>query len=208
MKCLRPLILALVIATQIVAAAPTVSAQPLPCSGLQLAAVSTPPRLNASGRSRSAAEIPNPLKRPAPVTPLGCDRPFVYQGEVYQTDAPQVQDASNLKYFTRKVPEATSILDEYQNNRKKSTISAYSGTIGVLVFIFALPLARKLNQTNPDQLAGILKIGAASLAASGFVYSYSLLSSNEALLPKAVDTYNQANPKDPIELRFSAGWSF
>jgi hypothetical protein len=47
-----------------------------------------------------------------------------------------------------------------------------------------------------------------ALTAGGFIYSYSLLSSNERLIPQSVDAYNRAKPKDPIELKFETGWSF
>jgi hypothetical protein len=158
--------------------------------------------------SPSSAEIPTPLRKPPPVIPLGCERPFLYQGELYSSDPPQAQDASTLKYFVKDVPEANAILEKYEVNREKSKISAYTGTFGLLLIALAGVISRKIRREDPDYWdAGLIHVGELA-AAGGFIYSFTLLRTNEALLPKAVEAYNQAKPNNPIELKFSTGWTF
>ena len=156
----------------------------------------------------SAAEIPTPLKKPKIIIPLGCDRPFTIHGETYSTDSPQAQDASNLKYFMTDVPEASSLLDEYQHNRLKSRISAYTGTIGVFMMIFSNTIANRFSPDSRDSIRSTIKNAGLAITLGGFVYSFALLRFNESLIPKSVNLYNQAKPSNPIELQFQAGWSF
>ncbi len=156
----------------------------------------------------SSAEIPEPLKRPNKIVPLGCDRPFVYRNEIYSADPPQVQDASTLKYFVRDVPEANKILEDYQSARIRSRISAYTGTLGLFLVIFSGPLGNQFNKSNPASLTSTLRFSGMALAAGGFIYSITLIRTNDSLIPRAVQTYNRAKPDDPIELKFTTGWSF
>lgn len=156
----------------------------------------------------SSAEIPPPLKKPKTIIPLGCDRPFIYRGEIYSADPPQAQDASTLKYFMKDVPEANRILEEYQKKRIQSQISAYTGTAGIFMLIFASTLGSQFDRSNPNGVAGPLRLGGLALASGGFLYSFLLIRSNDSLIPQAVQTYNHSKPDDPIELKFTTGWSF
>ena len=156
----------------------------------------------------SSAEIPTPLIPPRRVIPLGCERPFLYRGEIYSSDPPQVQDASTLKYFVREVPDAEALLKDYQENRKRSRMSAYSGTFGLILALLSTPISHLITKSNPDRVGKILHFAGFGLAAGGFIYSFTLLRLNESLIPKSVEAYNQAKPNDPIELQFSTGWSF
>ena len=156
----------------------------------------------------SSAEIPTPLKKPKVIIPLGCNRPFTIQGEPYSADSPQAQDASNLKFFTKDVPEATSILDEYQSNRNKSKLSAYTGTAGILLIFLANTISNQFEAANRDSIRSAVQVSGIALAAGGFFYSFTLLRVNESLIPKSVNTYNEAKPNNPIELQFNTGWSF
>ena len=156
----------------------------------------------------SSAEIPTPLQKPKYVAPIGCERPFVYRGEVYAVDAPQAQDASTLRQFLQPVPEADSIIQSYQERRERSKISAYTGTLGIFAILVANTVIRRMHFDSKDSVVSALQIGGLALTVGGFAYSFALLKSNEYLLPKAVDAYNRAKPEDPIELRFQAGWSF
>jgi len=158
--------------------------------------------------SPASAEIPQPIKKPKTIIPLGCDRPFVYRGELYSADSPQAQDVATLRHFVSSVPEADSLLAEYQSNRKKSTLSAYTGTAGILLALLASPIANQFHGPSHDAVRSALQIGGIALAAGGFFYSFTLLRTNEYLLPKAVDRYNDSKPDDPIELRFTTGWTF
>ena len=158
--------------------------------------------------TQSSAEIPDPMKKPPTITPLGCDRPFIYRGEVYSADSPQAQDGSTLKEFVKSVPEANAILEEYQSNRGKSRLSAYTGTVGLLLAVLAGPISKLFDDSNRTSVRSGLQVGGLAIAAGGFFYSFTLLRTNEYLLPKAVDAYNQAKPNDGIELKFTTGWSF
>jgi hypothetical protein len=157
---------------------------------------------------KSSAQIPDPIKKPPNVIPLGCERPFIYKGETYSADSPQAQDASTLKEFVQTVPEANSILEDYQSNRSKSKLSAYTGTVGLLMAILAGPISKQFNSNSQASVRTALQVGGLAIAAGGFFYSFTLLRTNEYLLPKAVDAYNQAKPDDGIELRFTTGWTF
>ena len=156
----------------------------------------------------SSAEIPNPLRRPKGAMQIGCERPFLYRDEVYAVDSPQAQDASNLRLFVQESPEADRILEEYQKRRKRSTLSAYTGTLGVLALAFGPRIARSLAPESQASLKSILQISGLALTIGGFAYSFAILRTNERLIPQAVNAYNQAKPQDPIELKFETGWSF
>ena len=156
----------------------------------------------------SSAEIPTPIQKPKTIIPLGCERPFIYRGEVYSADSPEAQDASTLREFVKSVPEAVEMLKEYQDNRSKSRLSAYTGTVGILLAVLAVPISKQFTGDTRNSVRSALQIGGIALAAGGFFYSFTLLRTNESLVPKAVDRYNQSKPEDPIELQFSTGWSF
>jgi hypothetical protein len=158
--------------------------------------------------NRGSAVIPEPIKRPKSPPIIGCERPFQYRGEIYAVDAPQAQDASTLRLFVKEVPEADRILQDYQNRRERSKISAYTGSIGLLSLILAQTVVRRLNIESKDSIKSIMQIGGLALTIGGFAYSFALLRTNESLLPKAVEAYNHAKPDDPVELKFEAGWSF
>jgi hypothetical protein len=147
------------------------------------------------------ALIPAPLMKPKDIIPLGCERPFTYRNEIYSVDSPQAQDGSTLRYFLRDEKEPSEILAQYERNRIKSKFSGYTGTLGLLAIIAARFI-------KTDQTRGIVQLAGVTLAAGGFIYSFTLLRSNESLIPKAVDAHNQTKPNDPIELQFSTGWSF
>lgn len=212
MKCLGPLIFVLMIATKALAAGSLVSSPPSPCPNpKKTIEVLKTNQSSAESPRKAAARILTPLKRPDPITPLGCERPFVYQGETYSVDSPQSQNAANLKYFAGSVPEANEMLNQYQNNRKRTELNAYVGTALILVGLFALPIARRIERSpswHAEHLSEVLRYSALALGVGDLAYTFSLLRENETLIPRAVDTYNQAHQKDPIELRFSAGWSF
>lgn len=212
MKCLGSLIFVLTIATKAWASGPVVSTPPSPCPQPKSSVEQIKTQKSSAEKPRkSSAQILTPLKRPDPIVPLGCERPFTYQGETYSVDSPQSQNAANLKYFTSSVPESNELLSKYQSNRKKTELNAYIGTAIFIMGVFALPIARRFERSsseNAEHLSEVLRYSAIVLGAADLTYTFSLLHDNETLIPKAVDSYNRAHPKDPIELRFSAGWSF
>lgn len=156
----------------------------------------------------SSTEIPNPLRRPKVVRQIGCDRPFSYRGDVYNVDSPQAQDASNLRSFAQSVPESDELLKSYQRRRELSKLSAYTGTIGILALAFGPRIAKSVAPDSQASLKSILQISGLALTIGGFAYSFAILRTNESLIPRAVNAYNQAKPEDPIELKFETGWNF
>lgn len=156
-----------------------------------------------------SAETPGRIPQPKIAQDVGCDRPFIHRGEVYPVDSPQAQDALTLRAHVSEVPEAKALLDTYQERRERSRISAYTGSVGIFMMILANSVMRR---AKPDSTVGSLKsvfqVGGLALTAGGFLYSFSLLRTNERLIPEAVDVYNRARPDDKIELKFEAGWTF
>lgn len=208
MKCRVWVFSALLLATQ-------AFADPFPCPSQILAANEPPPNLN-SGPPPSAnpALSPGPalresgLTRPKVIIPLGCARPFAYRAELYTVDSPQAEDAQNLKFFTRKSPEAQRLLNEYQTNRTRTSISGYAGTAGILLALFSSGLGRWIHPRDPGTIQKATALIGAAIAVEGISYSISMLRTNDQLITRAADAYNHDQPRDPVELQFTAGWSF
>ncbi len=156
----------------------------------------------------SKISTPDQIRRPPVVNMLGCKRPFMYKGDVYSADTAQAQDAGTLKELMLDTPDALETLNDYNRNRKLSKISAYTGTFGLLTFALAGIVAAQFIQPDRDSIRSAMTIGGMAIAAGGFLYSFTLLRTNEYLIPKAVNQYNAKHPNEPIELRFEAGWSF
>ena len=150
----------------------------------------------------------NMIVRPKQVVPIGCPRPFLYRGEIYSVDSPQAKDAETLKFFTKDSSQAQTLLNQYQDNRERTKISAYAGTAGLVLAVLALPLGRWVNPSNPATVQTAALLLGSAIAVEGISYSLMLLRENESLLARAVDAHNQDKPKDPVELQFSTGWSF
>ena len=161
-----------------------------------------------SSATEIQGQIPNPLRRPKSVRQIGCERPFVYRGDAYNVDSPQAQDASNLRSFVQSVPESDELLKSYQRRRDLSKLSAYTGTIGILALALAPRISKSVAAESQASLKSILQISGLALTIGGFAYSFAILRTNESLIPKAVNAYNQAKPEDPVELKFETGWSF
>ena len=167
------------------------------------------PAAARAGCDRSIAEAPaGRLSQPKQAPSILCDRPFIYRGEVYSVDSPQAQDAATLKSFMKDVPEAEALLQTYQDRRERSRLSAYTGTLGLVMVLLANTVFKSSSNADRQSIHSAFQIGGLALTAGGFIYSYSLLRTNELLIPEAVDRYNRAKPADPIELKFQAGWSF
>jgi hypothetical protein len=168
----------------------------------------TPRALTSTASTPTNGTAPQNLTRPKIIIPLGCNRPILYRGELYSIDSPQAQDAQTLKAITKDSPEAQALIDQYQNNRIKSRISAYTGTVGIFIAIFSTGLGRWLHPRDPKLLQTAALLTGAAITVEGFSYSINLLRSNEAVLTKAVNAHNQNKPNDPVELQFTTGWSF
>ncbi len=208
-------LLLIVWATTAVAAPATSLSMPTKCLNTE-----EPSRLSVH-LDQSSAAIPTPLLKPKPIIPLGCERPFLFKGELYPSDPPQLQDASNLRYFLRSVPEADEMMKKYQSNLTKTEITAYTGSFGLFLIIFSQLIARLINSRinahkDPkdrhdytDQVKGKLQLAGLVLAVGGVAYGVATLRNNDHLIENAVSTYNQAKPKsEAIELEFSTGWFF
>jgi hypothetical protein len=164
--------------------------------------------LTAPPREPCQTSIPAPLRKPKNIIPLGCDRPFTFHGETYSVDSPQSQDASTLRYFVKSVPDADTMLLEYQENRLTSKTSAYIGTLGILMFVFSNAVAKQFDVSAQGPVRDTLRIGGLAFTAGGFFFTFAHLNQNEHLISRSVEAFNKANPNDPIELQFSTGWRF
>ncbi len=146
--------------------------------------------------------------RPPEVKALGCPRPFKIGRKIYSTDSPQSQDAGGLLRALRDDPEAYALLEHYESNRRRARISAYTGSLGLGLMIFSPMIARWVTQTDTQSVQATLRTVGLAITAGGFIYGFTVLRTNEALIPKAVETYNKNHPNQPIELLFEAGWRF
>ena len=195
MKCRVGAVTALLLATLL--GNQSLADPPFPC---MLATTATP--------DRTSYVRPSILERPKPMVPLGCNRPFTYHGETYSVDSPQAPDAGNLKYFLRDTAQSQIDLDQFQENRQKVRISAFTGTAGIFLALFSAGIGRWLTPRNPGPVTTTAALLGGAIAIEGISYSLMLLRQNETLLTSAVDAHNQNKPKDPVELQFSLGWGF
>lgn len=149
------------------------------------------------------------FSRSRPTEPQECDRFFVYQNKKILCDSNLGKDAEALRPILSQVPESIESLDTYQRRRRQLKTSAYFGTVG-LAFLLTGLLAPKLssNYDTQQRIKSISKIGGLGFLTATGVFGLIVLSTNEANLGKAIQSYNQKRPFDPIELQFSTGILF
>jgi hypothetical protein len=178
------------------------------CENLNLTTLSNPNQtLDSDGEATS--DTGDQIRVPKPIIPIGCQRPFLFHDQFYSVDTPRSQDAGNLKSFVSSVPKAKELLEQYESNRNKSIITAYTGTLGLLLFLFAGPISQRFSAGSQASVKSAANLGGLTLMAGSFLYGFTLLRTNEYLIPRAVDAYNQqAKPNDQITLQFTAGFGF
>ena len=146
---------------------------------------------------------PPSLTRRIPIEIYQCKREFLYRNKLIGCDSRLYTDGENLRAIIKDVPDALAELDTYQSNRRRVTLMAYTGSIGLALMLFkVLPIISRDDVKDGFLIGGVAITGASAL------YGLSLLRENESHLANAVQKYNAARPKDPIELQFSTGFSF
>lgn len=123
-------------------------------------------------------------------------------------------DGEQLRPILAKVPEAESRLNEYQATRRSIQDWAYVASTGLAVLIGSLWLGPKLTDSQGAMSSTGKTVrnvgGLVGVAVFGFSLGYGFikLEGNESRLGEAVETYNAAQPADPIQLQFTAGITF
>jgi hypothetical protein len=170
-------------------------------------------RLGTQRLGKELKEIPQRPSAPpllqteGPADTFKCERTFVYRGKPLICDSYMRQDAERLRPILSSVPTAVAELDSYQRNRRKVTTLAYVASAGLVLLLGS----RLLPQSSSNSLITPRNIGlygGMGLAAGSVLYGLSFLRTNEAHLGNAVEYYNRAHPRDPIELQFSTGITF
>ena len=174
----------------------------------------------AYGAPRSTVTADLPKKPSIPVIPtpkaptdaFRCDRYFVHEGKRLPCDSNSKADGEGLRAVIQDVPSALEELEVYQSNRSSLRAAAYMGTLGVLVLIGGLLLSRHYkdaggNSTETsDNVATFSVLAGGGIAVGGFLYGVSSNKNNETHLGKAVELYNHARPKTPIQLQFTTSF--
>lgn len=137
-----------------------------------------------------------------------CKRLFLFKGKLDTVDSYNRQDGEKLRPILSDTPAALAELDEYQANRRKVRISAYMGTAGLLIALGSVILSNQFDTATRNTVRNIGLISGLSIGVGFTVYSLAVLRTNEAHLQKAVDRYNEANPSQNLELRFTTGILF
>lgn len=143
----------------------------------------------------SAPVIPQLGPTTIPKDILKCERQIIYRNKVLACDSPIAADGEGLRMLLSSSPEAMAHLDHYQQNRRSMVNTAYFGMAGLMVAAFAPRWA-----SNPSERS-IWIGGGLALTLGSFAYGRSRLRANESYLDQAIDTFNRANPTDPIQLR-------
>jgi hypothetical protein len=155
-----------------------------------------------------AASAPAPLPQSAPVNAFHCQRFFLYRGKAIPCDSHVAQDGQGLLEIMKDVPEAADEIRTYQANRTRQRLLAYTGTAGAMIAIVGLFLSRKHQYEDKtiDPTGEVLRtFGLIGFGVMGLSLGIGLstLSSNERHIDNAIQIYNEARPKDPIQLQFS-----
>ena len=152
---------------------------------------------------------PKPLWMETPTHSQRCRRTFLYRGEILSCDSVLSSDASGLRTILDQTPEALAELEAYQAGRRRIRNLAYFGTGGLLLAFLGPSVARLIPDSKTSSvLSSILSVSGVGLAGGVVLFGGVTLRNNENHLSRAVELYNQANPKDPIELQFSTSFSF
>ena len=171
----------------------------------------------SAGFGKEEIEIPQtPTAPPSllqviPPDPFHCHRKIVYQGKTLDCDTNVRRDGENLRPIIKDVPSAVSELDQYQSNRRNLRYVGYVASAGFALALLGYFGSRGTNGfRNAGALtpAGIVTLSGLGIALGSFSYGFYLYKSNESHLTSAVNDFNQARPKTPIELEFKTGFSF
>lgn len=166
------------------------------------------PPAKIRGRSHRTPQKPPQFDLQSDVEMVGCQRSFTWKNEVLPVDSYLTLDGEGLKVAVAEVPSAVAELEAYQKNRRFAQTAAYVGSFGLSVAVLGILLRKVMHNSTGDTLRDVGVIGGVGLTVGSIAFSYSILSTNEGHLYRAVDDHNQAKPQQPIELQFSTGILF
>lgn len=162
-------------------------------------------------RAFAADPTPSAPPRVAPVskvTPFGCKREYLYQGDTFSVDSIHRQDGEGLRPLLTPVPQALQELEAYQQNRRSFQQAAYVGTAGIGMILLGSLAKNLASSPTGDTLQQVGLWSGVAMILGGLTYSFVILSNNEAHLGLAVRNFNAERPNQPIELQFETGIKF
>jgi hypothetical protein len=152
---------------------------------------------------------PTQLWSETPIHSQRCRRTLLYRGEVLSCDSVIASDAAGLRPILDQTPEALSELEAYQKGRRDIRRLAYIGSSGLVLAFLGPTIARFIpDPAVQSTLSSILTYGGIGLTGGVVLFGGVTLRNNEKHLENAVKLYNQANPRDPVELQFSTTFAF
>ena len=170
------------------------------------------PKKNVVGRevAPTSPNAPGSFSVPTQIKDLGCERVFKQEEKLVSVDSYYRRDGEHLRPYLEDLPEATHQLNIYQSRRHSAKIAAYTGTLGIAIFVASIFLKNRYDEGEVlhTTFKHVGLFGGLGLAAGSFAYSFGVLQTNEKHLNNAVKIYNDAHPDNPIEVEVSTGFSF
>jgi hypothetical protein len=142
------------------------------------------------------------------VKPFGCKRDFRYEGKLYSIDSFNRADGEHLRPYVESIPEAVSLLNTYQTNKRNVQNVAYIGTAGLLLALTGILFSKQISETNQSSVRNVLVFSGLGIMVGSAVYAVNSLINNEENLLNAVKKHNTVKSKTPIEIQFGASLLF
>lgn len=136
-----------------------------------------------------------------------CTRYFTYKGKAYDCDSAVAQDSEGFRQILKESPKALEMLDELQESRRKTVVTAYTGTFGLLM-VATSGLSSKMfgDSKTPEGLKkrsdasrNIRYLGLGVFFGS-LGYGAWTIYRNEKKLESAVIQFNNDFPDHPIQI--------
>jgi|GEM_PF-1506471 len=138
--------------------------------------------------------------------PFRCTRQFIYKGKTLDCDSAVARDGEGLRSIMKDSPLALEKLDNYQETRRRTLYTAYTGTAGLLLIATNGLTARLFGDSSPEgqatrqsyqkniRFAGIgMLLGSIAVGTLSFYH-------NEKRLESAVLKFNEDFPDRPIQI--------
>lgn len=125
-----------------------------------------------------------------------CSRTVEINSQEVQIDLNSMQKGEGLKDYLEKDPKALSYFEKYQEGNKFKWQDTLLGTGGTILTVTGLSM------DSDNKSKGTIILTGAALIVAQFILGYSLKSSNESNLEKAIEEYNKRNfPKINVSNR-------